>query len=337
MKLYPVKDYRKERWSGFKNFYIYEMLSNDQAPGYPEVGYLAKKQKLTEEDRYWISFIYGCTYCAPTSYYIFTQFPTIQNITESELNQWWKENKSKLLFQSDRLKVKSFNQFPEIILSYKTLTNNNLTEYFNQFKKIKDLKLRYQKLWDSLSNVKHLGRFSLFNLIESIHESTSLKFEPNLELQNAESSRNGLCYACGLDRMVTLHHQPSEIPIDYTLLNYKLEQLQTELKTENPELPVSIFNIETILCAYKKLFWNTRYLGYYIDRNYEELKTMEKSTGKIYNDFWEAREKYIPKFFLAEFGGWNGIRTERSKLLTKFGTVIHPAEHLPEELTCHQK
>ncbi|HRT03575.1 MAG TPA: hypothetical protein P5513_06510 [Candidatus Diapherotrites archaeon] len=52
------------------------------------------------------------SYCGPTAYYMFSEFPDYKNVEIKEINDWWNDKKSKLLFQTDRAKVKNFNKVP---------------------------------------------------------------------------------------------------------------------------------------------------------------------------------------------------------------------------------
>ena len=53
--------------------------------------------------------------------------------------------------------------------------------------------------------------------------------------------------------------------------------------------------METLLCSFKKLFRKSRgrYLGYYLDRQAEEIKKVEQDDwwGIDWQVFWDARKK----------------------------------------------
>jgi hypothetical protein len=57
--------------------------------------------------------------------------------------------------------------------------------------------------------------------------------------------------------------------------------------------------METCLCSYKKIFRKTngRYLGYYLDRQSEEITQIEKDgwNGVDWNVLWQAREEVLLK------------------------------------------
>jgi hypothetical protein len=195
-------------------------------------------------------------------------------------------------------------------------------ETYKRFLEYEDLQERYEKVFEFADQIYYFGRFTLFNYLEALSQLTNLKMEPTgLELENAESCRNGLCYACNKEEFVTLHGKKPIKPINYDYLYEKLEQLMTELREET-NLPVSYWNVETALCAYKKLFWNTRYLGYYIDRQMKEILKLERDTvGVDWKIMWDFRDEYFKAYFLGEDGGWQGIRKDLMKIVTKSGKL----------------
>ena len=64
----------------------------------------------------------------------------------------------------------------------------------------------------------------------------------------------------------------------------------------------NVWNIETTLCAYKKYCYGKRYIGYYIERQREELVKMEKAVteGVEWDVLWQYREETFDKEWLKE-------------------------------------
>jgi hypothetical protein len=247
------------------------------------------------------------------------------------MNKWWDKNKPRLFFQTDRAKVKNFNFFVKCYESYHSLIGNDQEKTFSQFLSEPNLEKRYQNVYKFTSNLYYFGRFSLFNYIESLNEITELKTLPDvLNLRQADSSRNGLCYATNSPQFITLHHAQPKEPIQFDLLQQKLITLKSELTIENPEINVNYWNIETVLCAFKKLFWNDRYFGYYIDRQQQEISLMEKNIpeGVDWSILWDFRKEYFDNALLGELNNWSGIRKERMELFNKTKTFLYPNEKL---------
>jgi len=65
------------------------------------------------------------------------------------------------------------------------------------------------------------------------------------------------------------------------------------------------YYLETALCSYKKIFRvkNGRYLGYYLDRQAEEIKKVEQDdwTGVDWQVFWDGRKESLhEELYLSE-------------------------------------
>jgi hypothetical protein len=115
------------------------------------------------------------------------------------------------------------------------------------------------------------------------------------DYDGSRSHRNGLIYALGqensVDRKLTA--------VEYANLESQAKDILTETQTRFPELASSIdyFTMETCLCSFKKIFRNShgRYLGYYLDRQAEEITKAESDGwyGIDWNVLWQSREETI--------------------------------------------
>ena len=65
----------------------------------------------------------------------------------------------------------------------------------------------------------------------------------------------------------------------------------------------NIFQVETTLCAYKKYRYGKRYVGYYIDRLFNEIKQMETDIpeGVAWEVLWDFRRETFDKKYLKEY------------------------------------
>lgn len=306
-------EYRENKLEGFYFYYENMIKYGDCDPSYPAMRYIADRLELNLEQRYWLAFLYGTNYCAPTSYYILNEFPDYENVNLQRMENWWNNNKQKTIFQTDRQKVKSFNLFTKVFESYKNLIGNSQVETFSKFLKIENLEERYDSVYKFAGNIYYFGRFSLFNYLESLNELTNLKLEPStLNLKEADSCRNGLCYILNKEDWVKKKGDKKKF-IGYDYLQKELKNLKNNLILKFPEINVTYFNIETCLCGYKKLFWDKRYLGYYIDRMMEEIYKIQDlvDKGVDWSILWDFRKEYFSKNFLGELNDWNKIRQKK--------------------------
>lgn len=284
------------------------MNIRDCDPAYPALCYLADRFELNMEQRYWLAFLYQATYCVPTVYYIYNEFPDYENVDTRRLERWWQGNKHRLLFQTDRAKVKNFDKFVPMFESYRELMGESQEDTFLSLRKKTEIET-YDNVFCFCGKIYYVGRYSLFLYLESINRLTGLPMQPSgLELKQAESCRNGLCYALGHDNWVK--EKLNEEQFGY--LQKQLKQIVEELTHDYPELPINYWNVETSLCAYKKLYLKRRYLGYYIDRIQEEIIQMEKNVpeGVDWQVLWDWRQEYFRKEYLGECKGHKGVRSQ---------------------------
>ena len=79
------------------DYHLRMMAVGDIDPQNLALRYICNRFELNLEQRYWLAFLFGCTYCAPTVYYIYNEFPDFENVDVDRLERWWQENKKKCL------------------------------------------------------------------------------------------------------------------------------------------------------------------------------------------------------------------------------------------------
>ncbi len=269
----------------YTEYHNHSLLAKDIDPSITGLKYLADRFELNLEQRYWISFLYGTCYCAPTTFYMYNEFPDFEMVDINRLSKWWNEKRTNLIFQTDRARIKNNNQFIDCFKSYKSLIKYSQRDYF--------LSSHWQQIYQKIEQIKYFGRFSLFNYLDTLNQLTDVQLTPKiLNLKEAESCRNGLCYAINREDLVKKTLTTKE----YFYLQNNLEEI-----IENHE--GNIFQIETTLCAYKKYRRGKRYVGYYIDRLHEEIKHMEKIVpdGVAWEVLWDFRRETFNKIYLKEY------------------------------------
>jgi len=294
----------------YKWYHTTMMRIGDCDPAYPALCYVADRFELNIEQRFWLAFLFQATYCVPTTFYIYNEFPDFENVDITRMKIWWKENKHRLLFQTDRAKVKNFDKLVPMFRSYKKLIAGAQAKAFNKLI-TPDVYETYDNMYSFCNNVYYIGRFSLFLYLESIQRLTNFPMQPSgLDLPNASSCTYGLCYAVGLDAWDKDKKQFDTS--DYRHFQRELSKIHKELTEEHKELPINYWNIETSLCAYKKLYRKKRYLGYYIDRLMDEIIVMQNNVkeGVSWKVLWDFRREYFHKSHLGEFKGYTGVRKQ---------------------------
>ena len=287
---------------GYIDYHIMSSEAKDIDPSNDCLKYVSDRFELNTEQRYWLSFLFGTCYSATTVYYIYNEFPDFENVDVERLKRWWNTNKHKTLFQTDRLRIKSSDKFVETFESYKKIIGKHTQE--NYFKSLRQptFQMTYDNCYNDLLQVKNFGRFTMFIYLEMINVLTGYELEPTyLDLKNAESCRNGLVYHLGNYELDTHKNNKklSEKQINYLQYNFK------KLKVEIGLLDIqhkNIWNIETTLCAYKKYNKEKRYVGYYIERQRQEIQKMELNVkeGVDWSVLWDFRNETYEKKWLKE-------------------------------------
>jgi len=262
------------------NQYFWDSYNiGDIDPAYSMLKYIANRWELNIEQKYWLAFLYATNYCGATTYFMIQEFPDYEMIDINRMVKWWEKWKTKLIFQTDRRWLKQNNQFIPSVISYQKLIGGLSQEQKFLMLKTPDVFINYRNCMNEFSKLKYFGRFALFLYLEAVYVLTGYPMQPdNIDLKDAESSRNGIAYALGYHHLLTgkKYRRKSLNNSEIKLIHQGLWQLIKNLKSQNSSARIHIWNVETLACAYHKYCRdNSRYVGYYLDRMKNEIKTME--------------------------------------------------------------
>lgn len=286
----------------YYNYHTKSSLIRDIDPANDTLSYICNRYELNIEQRYWLAFLYACCYSPTTTYYIYNEFPDFENVNTARLQLWWNRNKHNLIFQTDRLRVKTSDQFVQAFVSYKLLLNGRRqADFFNSLL-IGNSTQNYNNVWYASQKIYTFGRFTLFIYMEMLNVLTGLDIMPEtLILKDADSCRNGVALAFGLKELNTHGTKKNLTTEQHNILQGKFEEIKAHIQTLN--IPhKNVWNIETTLCAYKKYRMKKRYIGFYIERAGRELEKMSKSIilGVDWNSLWQFREETYEHKYLFE-------------------------------------
>jgi len=278
--------------------------AGDIDPSHAMLRYLCSRFELNLEQRYWLAFLYGLTYCGASVYYAYSEFPDYENVNIGRMNRWWTDRgREAIICQTDRRWVRSSNQFVPAVESYtKWLRGKTQEEHFAQFDQATP-ETRYNALYASARQLYSFAQFSLFLYLEAIDTITPLDLVPtDLDLNKAWSCRNGLVYAYGLDHHLT--PREAGTPKEGAAA---IAEAWADLRGRVSE---NVWNLETTLCAYRKYRDGKRYLGSYLDRQALEITKMasHETTGVAWSVLWDYRRETYDHSYLAELHG--GIKRE---------------------------
>lgn len=333
-----------------KEFLVYHYLMDEMGdidPQYPMLRYICDRYELNTEQRYWLAFLTGATYCAPTVFYIYNEFPDYENVDVGRLNRWWhlKGGRENSLFQSDRMWIRSRNQLAPMFESYRQLLDYRSQELaFRQQMCEGDPEATYDNCYDYFIQVKYMGRFAMFLWMEAVYVVTGFPMYPasiDWKDSSSTSSRNGMCFALGWDDLVNGHGFKATLSDeDYESIDNDFQWMMETMRVLKPQSRVDVWNVETSLCAYKK--WRLgihaperrttphyRYPGYYLDRQAKEIQTLQQRVkhGVDWSVLWDFRAETFDHKYLVEFGAdnasWSEAEMERRiKLINEEGVLL---------------
>lgn len=260
----------------------------DLDPYFPAMNSYADFYQLDFNDRIKLCFWFSLTYSAPTAMYIH-MCDCISKIDDN----WWQENKYKLTFGPDRMRVKSNDMFIPAVQAWKEKVKK-YSDLRYIFVKSVDPHASYNFACDELSTIPYMGPFALGLMLEGVRFLTGLPLEQKyINWKESQSSRRGLFYVMNVA-------VPETSTSDY-LARVLFKELYEHMSKVCPKQYLDIAKIESTLCIYKNYLRGHRWLGYYIERERQELFKMRENYKEYEETIWNwylhfRRNQYSHKY-----------------------------------------
>lgn len=292
---YRLKQNRRE---AFIRWYAWSLKYNDCDPAVWATNYLNDRYEHNDEERIWLAWLYGNTYQLPTAWVLKNEFPDYELADLGRITDWNSKNYKRLRYQTDTKWNKG--HLPAMFESYqKFIGDGTQREKLESFY-VGDAKQNFESLWTVLkTNLHKFGRYSTWFYMQHLHHTAAIDVEPTSlmldDYDGSRSHRNGLLLAIGQDD----DYDRKLTGLEYRNLESISSGIITEMKDRFPELSdqINFFTMETCLCSFKKIFREKhgRYLGYYLDRQAEEIQVAEKDgwVGIEWEVLWDARNETI--------------------------------------------
>ena len=282
----------------FIRWWIWSLKYDDCDPAVWMTNYLHKRYEHNDEQRLWLAWLYGNTYYLPTAWILMNEFPDFELATVDRMEQWNTANYKRLRYQTDTKWNKG--HLPAMFASYQQFIGNTtqrerLESYYGD-----NEEANFTNLWESVKGGLHkFGRYSTWFYLQHLRHTAGIHIVPTSlmlsDYDGSRSHRNGLLYALGreddVDRKLTAG--------EYLDLEREARSILEETQDRFPRLKhqIDFFTMETCLCSFKKIFREKhgRYLGYYLDRQAEEIMQCEKDGwyGIDWDVLWQARNETI--------------------------------------------
>ena len=292
---YRLKENRRE---AFIRWYAWSMKHDDCDPAVWCTNYLHKRYEHNDEERLWFAWLYGNTYQLPTAWVLKNEFPDFELATVDRITQWNTANYKRLRYQTDTKWNKG--HLPSMFESYHKFIGNKtqrevMESYYGDTEE-----QSFDNLWEILKGSLHkFGRYSTWFYLQHLRHTAGVWVSPTSLMLNdydgSRSHRNGLHLALGQDDKYDVKLTAAE----YQSLEQEAKSILEEVKSRFPELAsqADFFTMETCLCSFKKIFREKhgRYLGYYLDRQAEEIQMAEGDGwyGIDWEVLWQSRNETI--------------------------------------------
>jgi hypothetical protein len=174
-----------------------------------------------------------------------------------------------------------------------------------------DAEENFRILWEeAYVPIRHFGRFSVWNWCQLMKHVAGYNIEPDDMMfgNKAESITHGMCYVLGwTDKTYKVRYKDEQGRRKKNVHKFTKEEvitLELEAKSLREELNCSAFELETVLCAFKKLFRDrdSRYIGYYHHRQGADIAKLEEKGwfGVPWYLLRQAREESLPEKYVSD-------------------------------------
>jgi len=282
----------------------------------------AKVWKYSPDECVKLAWFNSLSYCELTALFLLHRLPLGTDYAE-----FWRRNKSRLIFASARMYVKNMDWFFPLMDKFsEVVCANGPYGWLSMLVgREGDPQRAYQIVYKELMRWPYMGRFSVELFTDAIVQMSregllgpSLRFEADtLEWKKGASVTSGLLNIFYQDDAADIFDKTGKLEDRYIVfLDRAIVKVAEEIERRHPEQDTSISVITPKLCSWRNLFKGRRYGGFHHDRQLEQLRHYQEAYPK--DPLWKRVENLRRRIFvpelLGEVGGWDGIRKERKRL-----------------------
>lgn len=277
---------------------------------------------LSCADRFDLAFFYSTVYNIPSAIFMLRELDRIAEDPEG----WCARNRPLLIFQSDRRYMRCNNALERTLkhFSDKLAGGEEFVQATVKGGRIDtEMAIRLCQEWPNF------GRFGAYLFTETLTYLMHLESAnaPRFDFRNGATATSGVMNVFGFDAEADEFDRRKRIPG-----NMSLEQLDALLATiagavEESGGDADYACLETSLCAYRKFFKGSRYNGYYLDRQLEELVAypqINPGSSEYVNELYDLRSELFPHEYLGELHDWLGVRKDMKSYYRLHGRVNWP-------------
>lgn len=273
----------------------------------------ADNHKLSTQDKYELAFFFSATYSVLSAIAIYGEKEKLFRSPQ----KWIEKNKITIVFQSDRKYMRMKDNFLKSV-EYWIKNQKDAATFLKSV--TEQGRIRLQKAVKEVERWEMYGRFSAFlflemfaNLIKAPVENTTIDWK------HGNTATSGLLNLFARDRDANDFDKTGKLRIPEEMMDKMLCQTLKRIRENGGSDNVT--EVETSLCAYRKLYKGSRYNGYYLDRMLEEIQIMKPNYPEISKEVLDIRAELFKDKYLGEKSGWNGIRPKMKKVYLMTGLI----------------
>jgi hypothetical protein len=262
------------------------------------------------EERVWRCLLYASGYNIPLAEAIWHRWPyelALRN--RDELVTWVGANWPRFTLRRERRAVRTPEKFSRMLLSMLDWTLQRDT--LDMVRWGTDFELA----WRSTSQIYGLGRYVQQKLIEALVRHAKAEFaQDDIRPKDGHSPREGLALLFPYSEATLTRggNSPEILAVVEDVAD------RVKLYLDNSKTPVSYFELQVILCEYKKSWQGKQYPGRTHDTELRYWRDARQKWGDFGEAMLEARAEVFPKEILGEENGWWRQREELEQALPIF-------------------
>lgn len=272
----------------------------------------ANKHNLNLQERFELAYFFSITYAVESAIILFESREKVLG----DINTWVRENKRKIVFQSDRKYMRMKDSFEQCLLWFKR--NRSVEAFLSKVQR--DGVIDLETAINFIEGWTMFGRFSAFLFLEMFVNLIGAKIEnTTIDWKHGNTATSGLLNLFGYDKAADAFDKTGRLAVPAEKMDEYLETLICMIEKAGGSTNVT--EIETSLCAYRKFYKGSRYNGYYLDRMLEEINAMKNDYPSVIKEVLDIRRQKFDTKYLGEMGGWCGIRPNMKKVYRETGLI----------------
>lgn len=260
------------------------------------------RNNFSAVDRFDVSYFYATTYCVASALYLLQKRDSLRTDPEETA----KRVKQELIFQSDSRYCRLNGNFEKMIRCWAGVDAGDFSKETTT-----DGRYDMETAEKVMLDWWFFGRFRQYLFAETYAILMGLEMDSSpINWSDGDTATSGLMNIYGMDSEADEFDRTDRLPetVPAEKLDVLYGDLIDEIKAAGGDSRTAC--VETSLCAYRKFYKGTRYNGYYLDRQLEELNRLagEREQMPIVMSLFSLRSQLFDKKYLGERSGWTGIR-----------------------------